>query len=262
MLLLKLTLVPLFLLAVSLVAWRWGPRAAGRLAGLPVVTGPVLAILVAEHGADFGVQAANGALACVPAVTLFVVGYAQLALRGAWPLALVGALAAWAATATLMLQLPPGLGWSLAVAALALWVGPHLAPRSRALPVAVPGGRHELWLRMAAGALLTLVTTSVAEVVGGRWSGLLSVFPLLSTVMSVSIHRRQGGAYVAAMLRAMLDGLLAFAAFCVVLVLALPRWPMGLAFGAAVVACLLVQAATGRQPRGLRVRETQSRQAD
>jgi hypothetical protein len=46
MLALKLTLVPLFLLTVSMSGKWWGPSIAGWLAGLPVVAGPILYLLV------------------------------------------------------------------------------------------------------------------------------------------------------------------------------------------------------------------------
>ena len=56
MLALKLTLVPLFLLVVSMSGKWWGPSIAGWLAGLPVVAGPILFILVLAHGSSFGAR--------------------------------------------------------------------------------------------------------------------------------------------------------------------------------------------------------------
>lgn len=240
---LKLTLVPLFLLAVSLAARRWGPRVAGLLAGLPVVAGPILFFIAIENGARFGADAAGAALAGVLGAVAFNLGYAHLALRGHWPAALAVGLGAWALGTALVLQLPEGLGWSAAAALLALLLGPALSPRVRAVLQGRPSDTAELALRMAAGALLTLAVTLVAASVGSRWSGLLAVFPLLSTVLAVSSHRRQGATFIAALLRSMLLGFVAFAAFCATLAWALPQLPLAAAFGAALATCALVQGA-------------------
>ena len=244
-LLLKLMLVPMFLLAVSLTARRWGPHVAGRLAGMPVVVGPILAFIAVEQGPAFGAQAAAGSLASVPGVLLFLVVYARAALRTAWPTALGLALAAWAATSWLVLQGPGGLAWLVGLAALSLAVAPRLAPRVLAPVAARQSDAADLALRMAAGAALTLAVTLAAATMGGRLSGLLAAFPLLSTVVSVTTHRRQGGPYIAALLRAMLSGLYAMAAFCATLALALPRLPLAAALGVALLATLAMQAATG-----------------
>lgn len=245
MLLLKLMLVPMFLLAVSLTARRWGPHVAGRLAGMPVVVGPILAFIAVEQGPVFGAQAATGSLASVPGVLLFLVVYAHAALRTAWPAALTLALAAWAATSWLVLQGPGGLAWLAGLAALSLAVAPRLAPRVPP-PVALrPSDAADLAARMAAGAALTLAVTLAAATLGSHLSGLLAAFPLLSTVVSVTTHRRQGGPYLAALLRAMLSGLYAMAAFCATLALALPRLPLAAALGAALLATLAMQALTG-----------------
>jgi len=59
MLALKLTLVPFFLLVVSMSGKWWGPTIAGWLAGLPFVAGPILFMLVVDHGPVFGAHAAT-----------------------------------------------------------------------------------------------------------------------------------------------------------------------------------------------------------
>jgi hypothetical protein len=241
-LILKLTLVPLFLLAVTLVARRWGPRVAGLLAGLPLVTGPILGFIVAEQGAAFGAATAQAALAGVAAAVSFAVVYARSALRAGWAGALALALLAWAAVAMALQALPAGAPAAAAAALVALLLGRQWRPRVAVAPVARSVAWTEVLPRMAAGAALTLAVTWAAATLGPRWSGVLAVFPLLSTVVAADTHRRQGGPYAAALLSAMVDAFWAFAVFCAALVLLLQRVAPAMAFGVAVTLTLAVQA--------------------
>lgn len=249
LLVLKLSLVPAFLLAVSLAGRRWGPQVAGWLAGLPVVAGPILFFLAVERGAAFAAGAATLSLAAVVASVSFSLAYAHAGLRGPWGVALAAGLAAWAVAASVLACWPMSAGLALGLSLAALFVAPRLFP-----PVAISAsgrqtGRSELALRMLAGALLTVGVTAAAASLGPAWSGLFAVFPVLGTVLAVFSQRSQGAGFAAALLRAMATGLYAFVAFCFVLALSLPVWGLGGAFAAATLASLAVQAATRRRIR-------------
>ena len=247
MLALKLLLVPLFLLAVSLVSKRFGPSVGGWIAGLPVVAGPILAFIAIERGEAFAATAAATAAAGVFAAVCFGMSYARACATRSWPVALALAMVAWACAAGLLLPLPPvPLGGAL-IAAASLLVAPRLFPRPADLAASSPVTPAQIVLRMVAGAMLTLLVTLGAGALGARLSGLLAVFPLLSAVLAVSSHRSQGPAYAAALLRAMVTGLYSFAEFCVALSIALTSLPLAWAFVAAVATSLLVQAATLRR---------------
>lgn len=248
-LLLKLTLVPLFLLAVTLVARRWGPRAAGLLGGLPLVTGPILGFVAVEQGPAFGAATAEGALAGVSCAVAFMVVYARRALLGGWPAALAAAWGTWLVVALALQLLPRGPLPALGVALVSLGLARRALPRPGPLPASRPVGASEVGVRMAAGAALTLAVTTAAAAMGPRWSGVLAVFPLLSTVVAADSHRRHSGAYAAALLAAMVDAMPAFAMFCGALALLLARGSTGLAFAAAVALALAVQAVALRRRR-------------
>jgi hypothetical protein len=64
---LKLSLAPLLVAAATLVARRSGRVAGGWLVGLPLTTGPVAVVLVAQEGAPFAARLAAGSLAGVAA---------------------------------------------------------------------------------------------------------------------------------------------------------------------------------------------------
>jgi hypothetical protein len=250
MLALKLVLVPVFLLLVTLAGRRWGPSFAGWIAGLPVVTGPILGFIAIEQGAAFAAQAATAALSAVLSSVAVTVAYAHAARRTAWPLALAASFTAWALTAGLLSLAPDSLVLAAALAGAALIAAPRLFPPAAPLNRARAGGRGELALRMIAGGVLTLVVTQAAAAAGPRWSGLLAVFPVMSVVLAGFSHCTEGAANTAALLRALASGLASFAAFCLVTAYALPRVGMAVAFGAGVAAALAAQLATlRRRPR-------------
>ncbi|WP_159880045.1 hypothetical protein [Aquitalea denitrificans] len=229
MLLLKLTLVPAFLYLLAQVARYYGPPRAGWMAGLPVVAGPILWLLLQEHGADFATHAAMQAIAAIAASELFNLVYARCAARSGWPLTLTAALGGWLLAAMLLQALTLSLPSVLAVAGLAVLINSRCLPRPAAKDVRA-AANETLWLRMLAAAVLTLLASLAASRLGARWSGVVAVFPLLAVVMAVSTQRMQGTAAVQVLLRGMLLGRLGFAGFCLTLVLLLPRLEGNLAF--------------------------------
>lgn len=253
MLALKLTLVPLFLLLVSLSGRWWGPAVAGCLAALPAIAGPILYLITVEHGRAFGARAALLALAAIFAAEAFNLAYAWLCRRHRWPLALTGAMVAWLVAAWGLAQLPALPAWAIAAAAVGALTSQQFMPRAE-LPASVaPLGRVELGLRLLAGALLTLAVTALAGWAGPSWSGLLAVFPLLSIVLCVSSQRLHGAGFVIALLRGMVTGRPAFAAFCLWLALRLPDNAILPTFAEAALLAMLVQGAVrwliGRRSR-------------
>lgn len=263
MLALKLTLVPLFLLLVSIAGRRWGPSIAGWLAGLPVVAGPILFLVAVERGPAFGAHAALLSLSAIAASEAFSFAYAWTCRRHRWPLALALAagLAAWAAAASALARLPATPPAATAVAFAATCFGQSCLPRGATLAPRAPLSHADLAGRLAAGAALALAVTSLAGALGPAWSGLLAVFPLLGSVLAVSSHRAHGPDFVVPLLRGMVFGRFSFAAFCLCVALTLPRQPALQAFAEAAALSVAVQGATKRlaargpgQPRSRRRR--------
>src|SRR5882762_6322328 len=95
---LKLALMPLLLLLVSWISRRYGPRVAGLLTGLPVVSGPVSVFLATGSGAKFASGAAPGALSGLVGVGAFCGAYAWASRHSSWPRALAWGLAGFLST--------------------------------------------------------------------------------------------------------------------------------------------------------------------
>lgn len=256
MLALKLCLVPSFLLLVSLAGNAFGPSVAGWLAGLPMVTGPILFVLALDHGREFTAGAASASASAVLGSIAFALVYAHAAARRPWPACAALGLLGWFAAVLFLSTLPENPWVSMLVALAALLVAPRLfpvtEPVTRTSRLSIP----EMLLRMAAGVFLTFAVGIVARTLGSHWSGLLAVFPVVGMVLAVFSHRTGGAALAGATLRAMATGLYSFAAFCLALAFSLPQVPIPAAFGIAIGACFAVQVATRRHLSSARTRPT------
>ncbi len=239
----KLLLAPLCVIGVSLVGRRWGVAAAGILAGLPVVAGPILVVLTLVHGRPFGAEAAAGALLGLAALTLFVVAYGRASERvGPVPSLLAGWAAFLLGVAFLqLLDLPPGISLILVAAGFA--AGLALLPTPTATPAVLTGPPWwDLPARALAALALVLALTAASGALGPSLSGLLAPFPVITSVLAVFTHAHGGPGQVRVLLRSFLFGLYGFAAFCFVLATSLDSLGGPAAFSTALAAALAVQA--------------------
>lgn len=241
---LKLVLVPTFLLLVTLAARRWGAAVAGRLAGLPVVTGPVLFFVAIEQGTSFAASAATSAMTAVGAAAAFSLTYAHVCRRWHWLPSIVASHLAWLVMAFVASRLPHpvviAVAWAVSGLTLALWLLPAVAGPAGPAPSL---RRGELAVRMFAGAALTIVLSRAAAAIGPAWTGLFAVFPVMGTVLAVFSHRAHGADYVVPLLRGMILGMYAATAFCLVIATMSVRLGVGGVFAGAVATAFGVQFA-------------------
>ncbi len=251
LLLLKLTIVPLFIGGVTLGSRRWGHRAAGLLTSLPVVAGPTLSFYAVEQGNAFAADAARATLIGLVAVGVFCVAYAYASRRWGW---LPSVLAGWLAWGLVTLGIS-GLRFNLVVS-LVLTVAGLLASRSCiAQPARLPATSQprapwwDLPLRMAAAAALVLALTSAADRLGPHLSGVLTPFPVATAIVAGFTHARLGAEATAWFFRGFIPGLCGFALFCCVLAALLPQQPWPVALAVALASQLAVQEVTRRATR-------------
>ena len=77
----KLTLVPFFILALSLAGRRWGTAVSGWLVALPVVAGPIVFFIGMEQGEAFAAGAARATIAGLASLAVYSLVYCRVALR-------------------------------------------------------------------------------------------------------------------------------------------------------------------------------------
>jgi hypothetical protein len=244
-LLLKIALAPALVATATLAGRRYGARVGGWLVGFPVVAGPVLWFYAREQGAAFAAGAAAGTVLGTVSLCFFLITYAWSATRWSW---LRSMLLGWLAFAAATLVLDrSGLGAQVPLVARLVAAFAALALAARGLPrlprrPAGPRSRHDLVLRMVATAILVCTLTGLAHILGPSLSGLVTPFPVATTVLVVFAHRETGPSGVIAVLEGFFPSLYSFASFCTAFSFALGRWSLLSAFGAALLVSLVSQS--------------------
>jgi hypothetical protein len=251
-LVLKLVLTPLLIGAATLAGRRRGPAVGGWLVGLPLTSAPIAFFLALQEGVAFAAAAAVGILAGTLSQAAFSLVYAGLAPRGGWVACVVAGSGAFALSTVILDSLPlrltllgPGV-----TAALGLAVG-LLRPEGEAA-ASRPDGPRPSWdlpARMGAATGVVLLLTAGAPLLGARLTGLLAPYPIYAATLAGFAHRLEGPAAARAVLRGLLLGLFAFAAFFWVLAVVLERQGVVGGFAAATGAALAVHGASLRLVR-------------
>ena len=251
----KLALVAASIWGASLLARRYGHAVSGALAGLPVIVGPIIAMLLIDLPAERVRGIALATLVCEPAMLLHIVVFANAARRFRWPVCLTLAVAAFLLAASLLTR----LAWDavavalLAVASLAL--ATRALPTSGAMadaPVVVP--RSELGWRI--GVALAIATSVMwgADHLPAAIAGALLAVPITGSVLPCFTLPRHGPQATARLLAGFVRGQSGFVAFFIVLIGLLPHAPKAVAFAAAVAAALAAPLVLRRWTASARVR--------
>ncbi len=212
-LLLKLLLTPLLIVSLTLTARRWGAMVSGFLIGMPVVSAPVSFILACEFGPEFAEQAAVGSLAGQMSNCLFALSYSLLARNSSWLLSASAAISAFLAMTWILNQMHWQLMPALVVLLLVIAVVARLIPRQSTLQKNLPTPRWDLPARIVTATAFVILLTTLADHLGAQLSGLISPFPVFSVVFACFTHAQSGPLAAASLLRGVVLGSGAYAAF-------------------------------------------------
>jgi hypothetical protein len=249
MLALRILLAPALVGLASLISWRWGPAVGGWSVGLPLTSGPVVLILALERGVHFAAQAASAVLLAVVPLAAFAVAYGWSARHLRSFLSTVIACTAYVALMWMLYPFAPSVGVAFLLAGGSLLAAHRAMPSTSGPHEQVPPRRWDIPLRMAVSALLVVTLTAGAASLGPRIAGFLTPFPVVASILTAATHRTEGAAAVAHLLTGLLVGLAAFAAFFLVIALAIVPWGTTTAFTAATGAALVTQGvALGLSP--------------
>ena len=242
LLVLKLTVVPALVVSVSLAARRWGPKVAGLLTGLPIVSAPALFFFAVEQGDAFAAEASRAVLMSLFGVAASGVSYAWVARRTPWWVTLPLSWTAFFVTILIAQRAQWTALGALLGACVAIAVGHALLPRATAKKPAA-GPAWDLPLRVAAAMTLVLTVTALAERLGPTLSGALTPFPVAISILLGFSHAQQGAPAAITFMRGFMPGMWSFAAFCFVLSVGIVPLGTWLGFVAATATALAIQGA-------------------
>jgi hypothetical protein len=211
-LLLKLALAPGLVVGATLAGRRWGPRVSGIVVALPLVAGPILLVITLEQGEEFGARAARGALLGIVALSAFCVVFARAGSRWVRALPLGWLAYAVVAAAGSRWDVSPVAGLAVALAALA-GARVLLGTDDQPADATGPPPPSDLYARVASTVVLVVAITTAAGTLGPAVSGVLTPFPIASSVLAAFSLASDGPRAAAATLRGFVAALPSFAVF-------------------------------------------------
>ena len=242
---LKLILAPIIIGSASLAGRKWGPAVSGWIVGMPLTSGPVIFFVALSHETAFAANAALGVLSGGLSLVAYALTYSWLAVKFRWQIAIAGSLLVFSIS-TIFLQnfifpLWPIFGMVCAALAFGLRLMPKdvVEKESESKP-----GAWDIPARIFIGTSFILLLTGIAPLIGPRLTGLLTTIPLYITILTVFAHRDQGPAAAAHVLRGLLYGMFAFTGFFITLNLLIKQVSLAAAFGAAILAALIIQGSS------------------
>ena len=228
---------------IGVASWigkRWGPAAGGWFVALPLISGPVVLTFALERGPQFARQACLGSMLATISLSAFALSYAWCARRVGWlPSALLACLLYLASTWALQLFPAPPIGPTFALACAVIAAALFAMPEGTTRRSNAPTPRWDIPLRMTMAAVLVLALSGASSVFGPRVSGLLTPFPITSTILVSFTHHNEGAAAASQFLRGLLKGLFSFAVFVLVVALAVTSWSIAATFSVATIVTLV-----------------------
>ena len=240
--LLKLTLPPLLVAMISLIARWWGPTIGGLLMGLPWMTGPVLVFLALDKGVPFAIEACTGIELGVICVAAFMLAYGVVSSFARWPASVAAGAAAFGTSAFLIKDVALTLPEAAAAASASLVFAYLVLPRPRAPAATAALPWWDIPARMLSTIVLVGAILLTAELLGPRLSGIVSTYPTMVTVISAFTHHQWGRDAVRRLLRGLALSLLVFVVFFLVVGMSMPVVGLALSFVIAAALVLVIHA--------------------
>ncbi len=245
-LLLKVGLAPLLILLASFAAYRWGNTVSGWIVGLPLTSAPVIFFLALERGDAFASGSAQGALMGLVSLSAFSLSYCILAMMGAkWvPCMLSGWGVYFLCSLVLEYIIVPLLA-AFAIVLAWLLVVSRIFPAVRGAESSSSDGFRwgDVTIRIVAAVALIFAITEYAPTLGPSLSGLLTPFPIYTSVLVSTIHRSEGVESAARFLRGATLSLFTPAAFWLVVGSTIVAYGVGVAYVSAIVVSLVLHGA-------------------
>ncbi len=241
-LILKIAIAPVLILAASFAEYRWGHTVSGWIVGLPLTSAPVIFLLALEQGGGFAAASAQGALLGLVSLSAFSLAYSLLSLRRrlgwlpsmllGWGIYFVSSFALEFATVSMVVAFVGVVAWLLIVARLFPVVDTPEKATSR------DSTWGDVVIRIVGAVALIFAITEYAPALGASLSGLLTPFPIYTSVMVSTIHHRQGVASASQFVRGATLSLFTPAVFWLMVGSTIVAWGVGVSYSLAIATAI------------------------
>ena len=207
LLLLKIIVSALSVLILGFIADRGNPRLAGILTGFPIGTAIVVSFIAVENGPNLASQASLYSLAALSINPIFAYAYFVIGSRLSGDFSfktnLALALIVYFVVAAVVASVP----WTFFMAILFLLITTSVINlQLRAIPSGAKSKSVKitpgvLFVRAVLASLVVIGVTEMVDLVGPKWAGVFSPFPVTLVPLLVILHSNHGRAAAFAMIR-------------------------------------------------------------
>ncbi|QKZ13438.1 hypothetical protein [Spirosoma sp. KUDC1026] len=245
-LLIKVALMPVVMAIVTQASRKWGNRIGGLISSMPWIAGPILLFFILEQGKLFGIQSVPGILTGIVSLIGFCYSYARLSARFSWLPTLLLSYSVYVLVALLLNQIRVNLwlGYGMAMGSILLCL--RVFPAPAAQPSSIRRLPYDMLIRMGVATLFVIAITELAHWVGPTWSGVLTPFPVITSILAVFTHFLQGSSGVVTLLRGSLLGFLGYTTFLFLQAFLLTDFSIGVSFLIALLVNVLISVAVSR----------------
>ncbi len=228
---------------VTLVSRKWGNKVGGVIGSMPWVAGPILVFFIVEQGRDFGIQAVPGILMGIVSLVSFCYTYALLSKRRQWGVSVLLSYLSFILTALLLDFLHPpllliyGIAVVTIIVALRYFSVPNETEKVNHLSRRL---KYDIPIRMLVATLFVLFITGIAKLLGPAWSGILTPFPIITSILAMFTHYLQGSKAAIIVLRGIMIGLVGFTTFLFLQAYLLQEFSIVVSFAIAFVVNALI----------------------
>ena len=240
MLIAKLLLVALSMLSATWAGRRFGHRAAGLIAGMPLIMAPLVGLLLIDLSPERAADICWATLANFAACVGYVVVMAWVVIRLSWWQATLVACTAFLAITAAVQLLPVPRPWMVAAGMASILLGPYLVRRDTRIAGGVQVPPIEFVCRLAVAMAIAASVLLLAPVTAPLVSAMLLSFPINGSVLPAFTRALYGGPAARNVLVGFGVGLRGVGLLLFVTAAGLDwlQWPKALAYGAALSSAL------------------------